>query len=58
MESLVSPENIEIIKNLKVSDFDLDLSNKTQKFLDNNLPKEEIQWFLQKIMQWFNSLNK
>jgi hypothetical protein len=43
MESLVSPENIEIIKNLKASDFDLDLSNKTQRFLDNNLPKEEIQ---------------
>lgn len=58
MESLVSPENIEIIKNLKASDFDLDLSNKTQRFLDNNLPKEEIQWFLHKIIAWFNSLNK
>jgi hypothetical protein len=36
----------------------MDLSTKTQKFLDNTMPKEEIQWFIQKLIQWFNSLNK
>lgn len=58
MKSLVTQEKIEIIKNLKVSDFDLDLSNKTQNFLDNTMPKEEIQGFIQKLIQWFNSFNK
>ena len=58
MKSLVTPDKIQVIKNLKVSDFNMDLSTKTQKFLDNTMPKEEIQWFIQKLIQWFNSLNK
>lgn len=58
ISSLVRPENIELIKNLRISDFDLDLSKKSQNFLDNNLPKDEIQSFLQKLIQWFQSFNK
>lgn len=58
MKSLVSTENMDIIRNLKASDFDLNLSDKVQRGLDKHLPKAEIQWFLQKIIQWFNSLNK
>ncbi len=58
MKSLVTPDKIEVIKNLNVSDFNLDLGSKTQVFLDNSMPKEQIQWFIQKLIQWFNSLNK
>jgi hypothetical protein len=43
MKSLVTPEKIEVIKNLKASNFNLDLSSKTQTFLDNTMPKEKIQ---------------
>jgi hypothetical protein len=43
MKSLVTPDKIEVIKNLNVSDFNLDLGSKTQVFLDNSMPKEQIQ---------------